>query len=85
MLLGGYPPFYDKNEQKMFLKIEEGEYDFQDPVWADVSERCMANETNSNSRIPMSAFIYLRYRHNRIKCCVLYGSIAFISLYLRLL
>lgn len=37
ILLGGYPPFYDESEPRLFRKIREGKYDMNDPVWKDVS------------------------------------------------
>ena len=38
VLLGGYPPFYDENEPRLFQKIANGIYDFDDDVWEVVSE-----------------------------------------------
>ena len=38
ILLGGYPPFYDENEPRLFEKIRKAKYDFSDPVWKDISE-----------------------------------------------
>jgi len=37
ILLGGYPPFYDDSEPKLFRKIREGKYDMDDPVWKVIS------------------------------------------------
>jgi len=37
ILLGGYPPFYDSSEPRLFRKIREGKYDMNDPVWKEVS------------------------------------------------
>ena len=37
ILLGGYPPFYDDSEPRLFRKIREGKYDMNDPVWKEVS------------------------------------------------
>lgn len=39
ILLGGYPPFFEEDEVKMFHKIRRGEYSFDDVVWSAVSER----------------------------------------------
>lgn len=38
ILLGGYPPFYDESEPKLFEKIRKGRFDFNDDVWTAVSE-----------------------------------------------
>jgi calcium/calmodulin-dependent protein kinase I len=47
ILLSGYPPFYDKNQSKMFHQIKHGNYTFHDAFWRNVSTeakdfiRCM--------------------------------------------
>ena len=38
VLLGGYPPFYDESEPRLFDKIRRGSYSFDDPVWQHVSD-----------------------------------------------
>eukprot|EP01087_Luapelamoeba_hula_P006472 TRINITY_DN1654_c0_g1_i2.p1 TRINITY_DN1654_c0_g1~~TRINITY_DN1654_c0_g1_i2.p1 ORF type:complete len:237 (+),score=52.51 TRINITY_DN1654_c0_g1_i2:385-1095(+) len=38
ILLSGYPPFYDESPPKIFKKITEAKYDFDDPVWDDISD-----------------------------------------------
>lgn len=38
ILLGGYPPFYDKNQQMLFRKIMKGVYQFHEDYWKEVSE-----------------------------------------------
>ena len=38
ILLGGYPPFYDEHEPRLFMKIRQGKYSFDDPVWDEVSD-----------------------------------------------
>ncbi|KAI8806482.1 calcium/calmodulin-dependent protein kinase type 1 [Cladochytrium replicatum] len=38
ILLCGYPPFYDKNNVKLFKQIMSGEYVFDRPWWDPVSE-----------------------------------------------
>lgn len=38
ILLGGYPPFYDESEPRLFRKIREGKPDYDDPVWKEVSD-----------------------------------------------
>ena len=37
ILLGGYPPFIDDNQRKLFRKIRKGEYEFHEEYWAPVS------------------------------------------------
>lgn len=37
ILLGGYPPFYDESEPRLFEKIRKGKFNFNDEVWAAVS------------------------------------------------
>ncbi|KAG5176968.1 hypothetical protein JKP88DRAFT_270786 [Tribonema minus] len=38
ILLGGYPPFYDDNQTKLFLKIKKGAYKFHPQYWDPISE-----------------------------------------------
>lgn len=38
ILLCGYPPFYEDNAPALFRKIIDAEYDFDDPIWNEVSE-----------------------------------------------
>ena len=38
ILLGGYPPFIDDNQRKLFRKIRKGEYEFHEEYWGPVSE-----------------------------------------------
>ncbi|RMZ54148.1 hypothetical protein APUTEX25_005304 [Auxenochlorella protothecoides] len=38
VLLGGYPPFYDESEPRLFDKIRRGAYSFNDPVWEQISD-----------------------------------------------
>jgi calcium/calmodulin-dependent protein kinase I len=37
ILLGGYPPFYDTNQQKMFKQIIAGKFEFHDEYWSSVT------------------------------------------------
>lgn len=37
-MLSGYPPFDGESEKEIYEAIEEGEYDFDDPVWDEVSD-----------------------------------------------
>lgn len=39
IFLSGFPPFYDKNEQVLFKKILSGSFNFDDPVWEDISDK----------------------------------------------
>nr|CAB3227495.1 CaM-K calmodulin-dependent protein kinase homolog [Phallusia mammillata] len=38
ILLCGYPPFYDENDQKLFEQIMKADYEFDSPYWDDISE-----------------------------------------------
>lgn len=38
ILLGGYPPFYDKNTQLLYKKIMKGAYEFHTEYWTEVSD-----------------------------------------------
>lgn len=38
ILLGGYPPFIDDNQRKLFRKIRRCEYEFHEEYWGHVSE-----------------------------------------------
>lgn len=37
ILLGGYPPFHDDNQARLFAKIKKGVYSFHDEYWLDIS------------------------------------------------
>ena len=37
ILLGGYPPFVDDNQRKLFRKIRRGKYEFHADYWSTVS------------------------------------------------
>ena len=37
ILLGGYPPFIDTDQRKLFRKIRKGEYEFHEEYWTNVS------------------------------------------------
>jgi len=41
ILLGGYPPFHDDNQSKLFAKIKKGEFVFHPEYWGGVSEEAM--------------------------------------------
>ena len=38
IMLCGFPPFYDENNQKLFKAIMECDYEFPSPYWDNVSE-----------------------------------------------
>jgi len=38
ILLGGYPPFIEKQQRDLFRKIRKGEYEFHDEYWGQVSQ-----------------------------------------------
>lgn len=37
VMLCGFPPFYDEDNEKMFEFIKQGQYDFPSPFWDDIS------------------------------------------------
>lgn len=37
ILLGGYPPFIENDQRKLFRKIRKGDYQFHDEYWGDIS------------------------------------------------
>ena len=37
ILLGGYPPFYEENQNTLFKKIKKGDYEFHPEYWGNVS------------------------------------------------
>mmetsp|Transcript_17209 Transcript_17209/g.25496 ORF Transcript_17209/g.25496 Transcript_17209/m.25496 type:complete len:646 (+) Transcript_17209:101-2038(+) len=37
VLLGGYPPFYDDNQTKLFMKIRKGDFKFHTEYWENIS------------------------------------------------
>uniref|UniRef100_A0A061SDZ9 Calcium/calmodulin-dependent protein kinase I n=1 Tax=Tetraselmis sp. GSL018 TaxID=582737 RepID=A0A061SDZ9_9CHLO len=38
ILLGGYPPFYDESEPRLFAAIQKGKFGFEDEVWDEISD-----------------------------------------------
>jgi len=38
ILLGGYPPFVEQDQQKLFKKIRKGDYTFHEEYWSDISK-----------------------------------------------
>jgi serine/threonine protein kinase len=38
ILLGGYPPFQDESQYKLFRKIRKGKFEFHEEYWSEVSE-----------------------------------------------
>jgi calcium/calmodulin-dependent protein kinase I len=38
--IGGYPPFYDSNNQGIFRKILKGEFEFKEDSWGDITQDC---------------------------------------------
>lgn len=38
ILLGGYPPFIDDNQRKLFRRIRKGQYEFHEEYWGPVSD-----------------------------------------------
>jgi len=38
ILLGGYPPFHDENQTKLFRLIKAGKYEFHPEYWSNVSD-----------------------------------------------
>lgn len=40
VMIGGYAPFYEENNAKLLMSVQEGEYDFPSPYWDGVSLTC---------------------------------------------
>lgn len=38
-LLGGYPPFHDENQTRLFRRIKAGSFKFHDEYWSNTSEQ----------------------------------------------
>ena len=38
IMLSGFPPFDGDSEKEIYDAIEEGEYDFDDVIWDDISD-----------------------------------------------
>ena len=38
ILLCGYPPFYEENNEKLFEMIKKGKVEFPSPEWNNISE-----------------------------------------------
>ena len=39
VMLCGFPPFYDEDEELLFKKIKSGKFEFPSPYWDNVSDR----------------------------------------------
>ena len=37
VLLAGYPPFHDKDQNRMFRTIKKGRFEFHNQFWGEVS------------------------------------------------
>ena len=46
ILLVGYPPFWDEDQQKLYAQIRGGAYDFPSPEWDSVTP-----EVRNNKRV----------------------------------
>lgn len=40
VMLGGYPPFYDEDNAKLLMAVQEGEYDYPSPYWDGITLTC---------------------------------------------
>lgn len=38
ILLCGYPPFYNSNQAQLFQQIRNGQFEYDDPYWTDISQ-----------------------------------------------
>jgi len=38
ILLCGFPPFYDESTAGLYRQIKQGQYDFPDPYWTDITD-----------------------------------------------
>ncbi|CAM9499911.1 unnamed protein product, partial [Phaeothamnion confervicola] len=38
ILLGGYPPFHDNNQNRLYMKIERGSFEFNPCYWGTISD-----------------------------------------------
>ncbi|XP_032369075.1 calcium/calmodulin-dependent protein kinase type 1D [Etheostoma spectabile] len=57
ILLCGYPPFFEKNETRLFSKIMRGEYAFHSPFWDDISESAKDFIRNMMEKTPAKRFL----------------------------
>lgn len=49
-LLGGYPPFHDENQTRLFRRIKAGSFKFHDEYWSNTSD---------HAKVPTSVYIYI--------------------------
>ena len=42
IILGGYPPFHDQDQRRLFRKIKSGHFKFDPQYWDGVSEEAKA-------------------------------------------
>uniref|UniRef100_A0A1I8IY04 Protein kinase domain-containing protein n=1 Tax=Macrostomum lignano TaxID=282301 RepID=A0A1I8IY04_9PLAT len=56
ILLCGYPPFYDENDQELFAQIKEAKYEFDSPYWDEISESAKDFIRHLMERDPASRF-----------------------------
>ncbi|XP_028431833.1 calcium/calmodulin-dependent protein kinase IGa [Perca flavescens] len=57
ILLCGYPPFFEKNETRLFSKIMRAEYAFHSPFWDDISESAKDFIRNMMEKNPTKRFL----------------------------
>lgn len=44
-LLGGYPPFHDENQTRLFRRVKAGSFKFHDEYWSNTSEQAKVRST----------------------------------------
>ena len=70
VLLTGYPPFWNSSKAKLYETIKEGAYDFESPIWRNVSFDAktlirMLLTVNPNRRVSASKALFSRWISKR--------------------
>ena len=59
-LLGGYPPFHDENQTRLFRRIKAGSFKFHDEYWSNTSLEAKVR------RCPCTSCTAVRLVHCRV-------------------
>ena len=58
ILLGGYPPFHDENQTRLFRKIKSGNFKFHTEYWGSVSSEAKVGRRGGGGGINfLSVFV----------------------------
>ena len=65
ILLCGFPPFYDEDNQELFRNIKAGNYDFPTPYWDDISPHAIATQRLNYNSIMAHEWVTMNQKDSR--------------------